>query len=46
MGVDTLVAIELRNWFRQTLRYEITVLEILWLDSFLSLGKFRLGCSR
>lgn len=39
MGVDSLVAIELRNWFRQTLGFEITVLEILGSDSLLSLGK-------
>jgi hypothetical protein len=39
MGIDSLVAIELRNWFRQTLGFEITVLEILGSDSLLSLGK-------
>ncbi|KAK5659385.1 hypothetical protein OQA88_1478 [Cercophora sp. LCS_1] len=39
IGVDSLVAIELRNWFRQTLGFEITVLEILGSDSLLSLGK-------
>ncbi|KAK3936656.1 KR domain-containing protein [Diplogelasinospora grovesii] len=40
IGVDSLVAIELRNWFRQTLGCDsMTILEILGSDSLLSLGK-------
>ncbi|RYP54562.1 hypothetical protein DL768_000622 [Monosporascus sp. mg162] len=39
IGVDSLVAIELRNWFRQSLGLEMTVLEILGSDSLLALGR-------
>ncbi|RYP09783.1 hypothetical protein DL764_001037 [Monosporascus ibericus] len=39
IGVDSLVAIELRNWFRQSLGLEVTVLEILGSDSLLALGR-------
>jgi hypothetical protein len=38
-GVDSLVAIELRNWFRQTLGVDVTVLEILASESLLALGR-------
>jgi len=37
-GVDSLVAIELRNWIRQTLGVDVTVLEILASESLLALG--------
>ncbi|KAI9820043.1 MAG: Type I Iterative PKS [Pycnora praestabilis] len=39
LGVDSLVSIELRNWFRQKLGLEITVLEILNAVSVVALGK-------
>ena len=39
MGIDSLLAIEVRNWWRQTLGLEITTLEILGSDNVLGLGK-------
>jgi hypothetical protein len=39
MGVDSLVSIELRNWFKQNLGIDVTVLEILDAPSVLTLGK-------
>jgi len=38
-GVDSLVAIELRNWFKHTLGVDVTVLEILGSESLFALGK-------
>lgn len=38
-GVDSLVAIELRNWFKHTLGVDVTVLEILGSESLLMLGR-------
>lgn len=40
LGVDSLVSIELRNWFKHKLGFEITVLEILGSPCLLALGKF------
>jgi len=39
MGVDSLVAIELRNWFKHSLGVDVTVLEILKSESLLAMGK-------
>ncbi|KAJ5671670.1 hypothetical protein N7507_000797 [Penicillium longicatenatum] len=39
MGVDSLVAIELRNWCRQKIGLEITVLEILDLSTLEAFGR-------
>ena len=39
MGVDSLLAIELRNWWRQALGLEVTTLEILGSDNVNELGK-------
>lgn len=39
LGVDSLVAIEIRNWWRQTLGLEISVLEIMNSGSIEQLGK-------
>jgi hypothetical protein len=39
MGVDSLVAIELRNWFKHSLGVDMTVLEILRSESLLALGR-------
>ncbi|KAL8720960.1 MAG: hypothetical protein Q9181_007808 [Wetmoreana brouardii] len=39
LGVDSLVAIEIRNWWRQNLGLEITVLEIMNSGSIEQLGK-------
>ncbi|XPS74000.1 hypothetical protein M3J09_006128 [Ascochyta lentis] len=39
LGVDSLVSIELRNWFKQRLGCEITVLDILGSSSILALGE-------
>ncbi|KAI9152296.1 Highly reducing polyketide synthase FUM1 [Paramyrothecium foliicola] len=39
LGIDSLVAIELRNWFRQKLGLEISVLEILSAVSLLTLAQ-------
>ena len=38
-GIDSLVAIELRNWFKQTITVDVTVLEILASESLLALGR-------
>jgi NAD(P)-dependent dehydrogenase (short-subunit alcohol dehydrogenase family) len=39
LGVDSLVAIEIRNWWRQNLGFELTVLEILNAGSLEHLGR-------
>lgn len=39
LGVDSLVAIEIRNWWRQSLGLEISVLEIMGAGSMEDLGK-------
>ena len=39
LGVDSLVAIEIRNWWRQSLGLEISVLEIMSAGSMEQLGK-------
>jgi hypothetical protein len=39
LGVDSLVAIELRNWFRQKLGIDISVIEILGSTSIENLGE-------
>lgn len=39
LGVDSLVSIELRNWFRKTVGVEITVLEAVNAGSLMSLGE-------
>lgn len=39
LGVDSLVAIEIRNWWRQSLGLEISVLELLNAGSIAQLGK-------
>ncbi|KAH0539025.1 putative secondary metabolism biosynthetic enzyme [Glutinoglossum americanum] len=39
IGVDSLVAIEVRNWWRQNLGLEISVLEILNAGSVVQMGK-------
>lgn len=39
LGVDSLVSIEIRNWWRQTLGLEINMLEILDAKSIRELGK-------
>lgn len=39
LGVDSLVAIELRNWFRQKLGIDMSVIEILGSASIQSLGE-------
>jgi NAD(P)-dependent dehydrogenase (short-subunit alcohol dehydrogenase family) len=39
IGVDSLVAIEIRNWWRQNLGFEVSVLEILNAGSLEHLGK-------
>ena len=39
MGIDSLLAIEVRNWWRQTLGLEVTTLEILGADNVTGLGK-------
>ena len=43
LGVDSLVAIEIRNWWRQALGLEISVLEILNSGSTEALGKIAAG---
>jgi hypothetical protein len=43
MGVDSLVSIELRNWFKQNLGIDVTVLEILDAPSVLTLGRHAAG---
>ncbi|KAL9010176.1 MAG: hypothetical protein Q9173_004864 [Seirophora scorigena] len=42
LGVDSLVAIEIRNWWRQSLGLEISVLEIMNAESIEQLGKHAL----
>jgi len=39
LGLDSLVSIELRNWFKQQLGYEITVLDILAAGSMTQLAE-------
>ena len=39
LGVDSLVAIEIRNWWRQSLGLEISVLEVVNAESIERLGK-------
>ncbi|EOD49628.1 putative polyketide synthase protein [Neofusicoccum parvum UCRNP2] len=39
LGIDSLVAIEIRNWWRQTLGFDISVLEIMGAASIAMLGK-------
>ena len=39
MGMDSLLAIEVRNWWRQTLGLEITTLEIMGCENVEGLGK-------
>lgn len=39
LGVDSLVAIEIRNWWRQSLGLELSVLELMNLGSIEQLGK-------
>lgn len=43
LGVDSLVSIELRNWFRQRVGLEFTTLEILGSQSLLALGQLAVG---
>ena len=43
LGVDSLVSIELRNWVKQRLGCEITVLDILGSSSLLALGEHTTG---
>jgi KR domain/Phosphopantetheine attachment site len=42
IGIDSLLSIELRNWWRRTLNLEISVLEILNVGSIEDLGKVAL----
>ena len=44
LGVDSLVAIELRNWFRQKLGIDVGVLEILGSASICHLGEQAASC--
>jgi aryl carrier-like protein len=39
MGADSLVSIELRNWFKQNMGVDVTVLEILDAPTVHALGK-------
>ncbi|UNI16442.1 putative PKS/NRPS-like protein biosynthetic cluster [Purpureocillium takamizusanense] len=39
LGIDSLVAIEIRNWWRQTFGLELSVLEIMSASSIKALGK-------
>ncbi|KAJ6441489.1 56kDa selenium binding protein (SBP56) [Purpureocillium lavendulum] len=39
LGIDSLVAIEIRNWWRQTFGLELSVLEIMSASSIRALGK-------
>ena len=43
LGVDSLVAIKIRNWWRQSLGLEISVLEIMNAGSIEQLGKVAMG---
>lgn len=38
IGVDSLVGIELRNWFRQLLSLKVTVIQMMESPSLLALG--------
>lgn len=40
LGIDSLVAIEVRNWLRQRLAIELSLLEIMRSESILALAKF------
>ncbi|KAI1814008.1 hypothetical protein GGS20DRAFT_550526 [Poronia punctata] len=40
LGIDSLVAIEVRNWLRQRLAIELSLLEIMRSDSILALAKW------
>lgn len=40
IGIDSLVAIEVRNWLRQRLAIELSLLEIMRSESILALSKF------
>lgn len=39
LGMDSLVAIQMRNWWKQTLEFDISVLEMLALGTLDALGK-------
>ncbi|KAM0323503.1 hypothetical protein ACHAQA_008783 [Verticillium albo-atrum] len=39
LGLDSLVAVELRNWFRQNLGFEMTVMQFMESPSLMDLGK-------
>ena len=39
LGVDSLISIELRNWFRQKVGVEFTVLELVGATSIMQLGE-------
>jgi aryl carrier-like protein len=39
LGMDSLVAIEVRAWWRQTFEFDITVLEMLQMGTLDALGK-------
>lgn len=43
IGVDSLVSIEIRNWWRKTLRSDITVLEIVNAGTIKGLGKLAIS---
>lgn len=45
-GVDSLVAVELRNWFKYTLEAEVAVFEILNQTSFENMGNLVAGKSK
>jgi aryl carrier-like protein len=38
-GLDSLVAVELRNWFRQTFGFEISVMQVMEAPSLIALGR-------
>jgi aryl carrier-like protein len=40
LGMDSLVAIELRAWWKQTFGFDITVLEMLQMGTLDALGKY------
>ena len=39
LGIDSLISIELRNWFQQTIEEESTVLDLLNSNNILHLGE-------
>ena len=39
LGLDSLVAIELRSWWKQVLKFDISVLEMLGMGSLEALGQ-------